>query len=182
MARYNVWLTFDRVQNPLRACHAEPHPNCIELCFAPQLRALFEQLNVYKCSGREVSLTFWLRNVLRATTAFTFSSTGTAKSAPDARCFLNFLTSKCASCHNGVQFFISHVASWLRTRRFSEPTCRGATNHWKNTAFRDFSTFSRTCIFFLFYWYLFSDPFSSDSFSSLTLLTTVDAPVHKFDC
>ena len=41
--------------------------------------------------------------------------------------------------------------SWLRTRRFSEPTFRpsGATNHWKNTVFRDFPTFSRICIFFL---------------------------------
>ena len=32
-----------------------------------------------------------------------------------------------------------------------EPTFRpsGATNHWKNIVFCDFSTFSRTCIFFL---------------------------------
>ena len=61
------------------------------------------------------------------------------------------LTSKCASRHNGVQFFISHLASWLRTRRFSEPTFRpsGASNHWKNSVFRDFPTFSRICIFFL---------------------------------
>ena len=36
----------------------------------------------------------------------------------------NILTWKCASRHN-------------------------ATNHWKNTAFRDFYTFPRTCIFFL---------------------------------
>ena len=66
-------------------------------------------------------------------------------------CALYILTSKCASRHNGVQFFISHLASWLRTRRFSEPTFRpsGATNHWKNTMFRDFPTFSRICIFFL---------------------------------
>ena len=64
-------------------------------------------------------------------------------------CVLYILTSKCASHHNGVQFFISHLASWLRTRRFSEPTFRpsGATNHWKNAVFRDFPTFS--CIFFL---------------------------------
>ena len=63
----------------------------------------------------------------------------------------NILTWKCASRHNGVQFFISHLASWLRTRRLSEPTFRpsGATNHWKNTVFRDFPTFSRTWIFFL---------------------------------
>ena len=60
---------------------------------------------------------------------------------------LYILTSKCASRHNSVQFFISH----LRTRRFSEPTLRPsrATNHWKNTVFRDFPTFSRICIFFL---------------------------------
>ena len=38
-----------------------------------------------------------------------------------------------------------------KIRRFSEPTFRpsGATNHWKNTVFRDFPTFSRICIFFL---------------------------------
>ena len=66
-------------------------------------------------------------------------------------CVLYILTCKCASRHNGVQFFISHLASWLRTRRFSEPTFRpsGATNHWKNTVFRDLPTFSRICVFFL---------------------------------
>ena len=66
-------------------------------------------------------------------------------------CVLYILTSKCASRHNGVHFFISHLASWLRTLRFSEPTFRPsqATNHWKNTAFRDFPTFSRICICFL---------------------------------
>ena len=39
----------------------------------------------------------------------------------------------------------------LRTRRFSEPTFRpsGGTNHLKNTMYRDFRTFSRTCAFFL---------------------------------
>ena len=70
-------------------------------------------------------------------------------------------TSKCASRHNGVQLFISHLARWLRTRRFSEPTFRpsGATNHWKNTVFRDFPTFSRTWIFFLLKLSLFWSPF-----------------------
>ena len=44
---------------------------------------------------------------------------------------LYILTCKCASRHNGVQFFISHLAGWLRTHRFSEPTFRpsGAPNH-----------------------------------------------------
>ena len=39
-------------------------------------------------------------------------------------CVLYILASECASRHNAVQFFISHLASWLRTRRFSEPTFR----------------------------------------------------------
>ena len=88
--------------------------------------------------------------MLCATTACTFLTSQLPKVVRD-RQFLTLLTSKCASRHNGVQLFISHLASWLRTRRFSEPTFRpsGAPNHWKNTVFRDFPTFSRICIFFL---------------------------------
>ena len=86
----------------------------------------------------------------RATTACTFSTSQLPKVVREW-CVLYILTSKCASHHNGVQFFISHLASWLRTRRFSEPTFRpsGVSNHWKNIVFRDFPTFSRICIFFL---------------------------------
>ena len=119
-----------------------------EMCFAPQRRALFRHLNFQKWSEPLVFCTFWLGNVLRATTACTFLTSQLPKVVRD-RQFLTLLTSKCASRHNGVQFFIAPVASWLRTRRFSEPTFRpsGATNHWKNTVFRDFPTFSRICIF-----------------------------------
>ena len=88
--------------------------------------------------------------MLRATTACTFSTSQLPKVVRQW-CVLYILTWKCASRHNGVQFFISHLASWLRTRRFSEPTFRpsGATNHWKNIVNRDFPTFSRISIFFL---------------------------------
>ena len=121
-----------------------------EMCFAPQWRALFRHRNFQKWSDNGVLCTFWLRNVLCATTACTFSTSQLPK-VVRSWCVLYILTSKCASRHNGVQFFISHLASWLRTRRFSEPTFRpsGAKNHWKNTVFRDFPTFSRICIFFL---------------------------------
>ena len=44
------------------------------MCFAPQRRALFRNLNAQKWSEHVVSLTFWLGNVLRATTACNFSS------------------------------------------------------------------------------------------------------------
>ena len=108
------------------------------------------RFNVQKWRVHVVFCTFWLRNMLRATTACTFSTSQLPKVLRGWG-VLYILTWKCASRHKGVQFFISPLASWLRTRRFSEPTFRpsGATNHWKNAVFRDFPTFSRTCIFFL---------------------------------
>ena len=117
---------------------------------APQRRALLRHLNFQKWSEPGVFCTFSLRNVLRATTACTFSTSQLPKVVRTPS-VLYILTWKCASRHNGVQFFISRLASWLRTRRFSEPTFRpsGAPNHWKNTVFRDFPTFPRICIFFL---------------------------------
>ena len=52
--------------------------------------------------------TFSLRNVLRATTACTFSTSQLPK-VVRTWCVLYILTWKCASRHNGVQFFISSV-------------------------------------------------------------------------
>ena len=120
----------------------------LEMCFAPQRRALFRHRNFQKWSDHGVFCTFWLGNVLRATTACTFSTSQLPKVVRTWG-VLCLLTWTCASRHNGVQFFIAPVASWLRARRFSEPTFRPswATNHWKNTVFRDFPTFSRICIF-----------------------------------
>ena len=120
------------------------------MCFVPQRRALFRHLNFQKWSDNGVVCTFWLRNVLRATTACTFSTSQLPKVVRTPQ-FLEHFTSKCASRHNGVQLFISHLPRCLRTRRFSEPTFQpsGATKQQKNTVFRDFPTFSRTCIFFL---------------------------------
>ena len=115
-----------------------------EMCFAPQRRAVFRHLNFQKWSDHGAFCAFSLG------TACTFSTSQLPKVVREW-CALYILTWGCASRHNGVQFFITHLASWLRTRRFSEPTFRpsGATNHWKNTVFRDFPTFSRICIFFL---------------------------------
>ena len=133
------------------------------------------------------------RNALRATTAYTFSTSQLPKVVRQW-CALYILTWKCASRHNGVhffdistskiaprprcfahfdlqmngvQFFISHLASWLRTRRFSEPTFwpSGATNHWKNSV-------SRLSYLFAHLHLLSSDSFSSDLLSSnLSLLS-----------
>ena len=95
--------------------------------------------------------------MLRATTACTFSTLQLLK-VFRTWCVLYILTWTCSLRHNGVQFFISHLASWFRSRRLS-----GATNHWKNTVFRDFPTFSRTWIFFLLILSLSSSLLFSDS-------------------
>ena len=104
------------------------------MCFVPQRGALFRHLSFQKCSEREVFFAFLLPNVLRATTACTFSTSQLPKVVREW-CALYIFTCKFASRHNRVHFFISHLASWLRTRRFSEVTFRpsGAPNHWKNT-------------------------------------------------
>ena len=80
----------------------------------------------------------------RFATACAFSTSQLPK-VVRAWCVLCVLTWKCASRLNGVQLFISHLTTWLRTRLFSEPTFRpsGATNHWKNTVNRDFPIFFR---------------------------------------
>ena len=97
-----------------------------------------------------------------------FLDISTSKSGPRPS---EFLISKRASRYNGVQFFISHVARWLRTSCFSKPIFRpsGATNHWENIVLHDFSTFLRACIFFLLnlsliFFLLFSALLFSDSF------------------
>ena len=125
----------------------------LEMCFAPPAACAFFDISTAKSGPHLVCFvhcTFWLRNLLRATTACTFSTSQLPK-VLRTWCVLYTLTWKCASRHNGVQFFISHLATWLRTRRFSEPIFRpsGATNHWKNIVSRDFATFWRTWTFFL---------------------------------
>ena len=153
------------------------------MCFAPQWRALFRYLNFQKCSEAEVLCTFWLRNALRATTAFTFSTSQLPKVLQTWAVF-SFFTCKCASRNNGVQLCISHLARWLRTRHFSEPTFRpsGATNHWKNTVFRDFPTFRAHASSF-FWLFLFSDLLSSALlfFDSSHLCFSICPYCRKFD-
>ena len=140
-----------------------------KMCLAPQRRALFQHRNFQKWSERGVFCTFWLGNLLRATTACTFSTSQLPKVVRSSS-VLSILTWKCASRHNGVHFFMSHLASWLRTRRFSEPTFRpsGATNHWKNTVNRDFPIFSRIYLFFLLILSLLTLPTSAFQLSILS--------------
>ncbi len=110
-----------------------------EICFAPQQPALFQQLNFQK----------WSKNGV----------------------FFNILTSnyasKCAFAEpdSFSRFWFRNVA----TRRFGEPTFRSfrAPKHWENKVFRDFSSFLRSCIFFLLTLSLFSASFFCLSLTAL---------------
>ena len=89
------------------------------MCFASQRRTLLRHLNFQKWSEHGLFCTFWLGNVLRATSACNFSSViWPAGSTPTA------------------------LASLL----FDPPEPQIIR---KNTGNRDSPTFSRTCLFFL---------------------------------
>ena len=159
----HVLLTFDKVHNPLHL------------------------------PRKTTSEHFWLRNVFRATTACTFSTSEPPKSGANMWCFVHFdlemrfactfstsqlpkvlrerqvftlLTWKCASRHNGVDFFdVSTSKSAPRPLVFNTfdlkmcfaPQWRArayfstlqSPKTLKKQMFRNFSTFPRTCIFFL---------------------------------
>ena len=72
-----------RVQNPLRLPHNDA-----------------STFNIQKWDDHVAFVAFWLRSVLRATTACTFSTS----ELPKVLRTLTLLTSKCASRHNGVHF------------------------------------------------------------------------------
>ena len=88
----------------------------LQMCFAPQRRALFRHLNFQKWSDHVVFCTFSLGNVLRATTACTFSTSKVVRPCG----VLYIFTWKCASRHNGVHFFdISTSKSGPRPSAFN---------------------------------------------------------------
>ena len=122
---------------------------------SPQGRAFFQHQNLQKWSKHVMFCTFSLPNVPFATGACIFSTSELTK-VVRTRHVLYIFTSACAFRHSGVQFFICLLSTYLRTRRFHRPTFWRTwhTNHWKNTAFRDFSNISRRCIFFLLTFWL----------------------------
>ena len=170
-------------QNDIWTPKSAPNPSVFytfdfEMCFAPQQRALFRHLNFQKCSEHAVFCTFWLGNVLRATTACTFSTSQLPK-VIRRWCVLYILTWTCASRHNGVQLFISHLTTWLRTHRFKRAyfsTLRSHKSLEKHSV-------SRLSYLFAHLHLLSSDSFSSLIFSlllfsSLTLPTSAVPSVH----
>ena len=171
------------------ACHAKPHLNIFstsksapnltifntfdfKMCFAPQWRVLFQQLNFQKCSGNGVPLPFGLPNVLPARAVCTFSTSQLPKVIRTWQ-FFTVLTSKRASCHNGVHFFNSSTSkSAPRTVCFllldlPEPQNLGKTQ-----------------CFATFFLYVHMHLLSFDSFSSLIffllLFSSLSLPTSSF--
>ena len=75
----------------------------LQICFAPQRRAIFEHRNFQNGSAHVVFCAFRLTNMLRATAACHFWTSERPKWVRD-RGVLCILTCKCASRHSGVQF------------------------------------------------------------------------------
>ena len=161
---FDIWTSKSA---PKLTCFVHFH---FPMRFSPQRRTIFRHLNFKKCSETDVFCTCSLPNVLFTTAACNFSTSELQKSAPSTSCFVHFhvqtselpkvlrhrqfssiFTSKCGFRHSGVQFLMSSLGTYLRTRRFNRPTFRRTrhTNHWKNTAFRDFSNICLGCLFFL---------------------------------
>ena len=85
-----------------------------------------------------------------------FSTSQLPKVVRGLRCFVHFDLDMCFAPQRRA-IFISPLASWLRTRRFSEATFRPsrATNHWKTQCFATFLPFlaSASSFFLLFLFY-----------------------------
>ena len=116
-----------------------------------------QRFNVQKWR-EHVVLAFWLRNVLRATTACTFSTSELPKVLWMWGAF-SFFTCKCASRHSSVQFFIFHLPKWMAKDPLLErsyfSTLRSHKSLEKHSESRLFGLFPHLQLL------------SSDSFSSL---------------
>ena len=84
------------------------------MCFAPQRRALFRHLNLQKWSERGVFCTFWLGNVLRATTACTFSTSQLPKVVRDAGVFCTFWLGNVLRATTACTFSTSQLPKVVR--------------------------------------------------------------------
>ena len=195
----HVLVTFDQVDNPLRL----PRETASE---PPKIVRTWCALHIltWKCASRHNGVHFFdiltsksgpelvcFVHLVRTWCAFYiltwkcasrhngvhFFDIPTSKSAPRPRCFVHFDLQMCFAPQRRA---IVHLSSGQLAPHppLSEPTFRpsGATNHWKNTVFRDFPTFSRICTFFLL---TFSSTLLSSNLSLLSASSLLCFPsVH----
>ena len=108
-------LTFDTQSlaparhNGIWTSKSGPYPSVfytfdLEMCFAPQRRALFRHLNFQTCSELVSFFTFNFEICFAPQRCALFRHRNFQKCSETVS-FLTLLTSKCASRHNGVHFF-----------------------------------------------------------------------------
>ena len=142
------------------------------MCFAPQRRALFRHLNFQKWSKPGVLCTFWLQNVLCATTACTFRQRSCKKCSEPVIFFYTFGLEMCFAPQRGASFHLSSGQLAPHPPLFDplEPQIIRKTH-----CFATFLPFRAPGSSF-FWGFLFFDFLSSSllfSFSSLTLPISV---------
>ena len=86
-----------------------------KMCFAPQRRALFRHHNFQKWSGPGVFCTFWLGNVLRATTACSFSTSQLPKVLRSWGVFCTFWLGNVLRATTACTFLTSQLPKVLRS-------------------------------------------------------------------
>ena len=79
----------------------------LEMCFAPQRRALFRHRNFQKCSGAEVFCTFLTSKCASRHNGVHFFDIATSKSAPALRCFVHFDLEMCFAPQRRALFHLS---------------------------------------------------------------------------
>ena len=131
------------------------------MCFQPQWCALFEHLATTKSDLKLVCFARFDFKICFTPRPGAFFEHLNFQKCSEPAVVVHILTSKCASRHNGVQFVISRLTKWLRTRRFREPSfwTSGTSQHVKNKekhgVWRPFYLFARLDL--LVSAFLFSD-------------------------
>ena len=124
-AAYHFWTS--DVQKVVRTCGVFAHFD-LQMCFAPQRRAILPDRNFQNWSAIVVFCAFWLANVLRATAECNFSTSELQKVLRH-RQFFSIFTSKCASRRSGVPFFR------IATSKMA-PTVRCFVHFWLTNVLR----------------------------------------------
>ena len=119
--------------------------------FAPQRRALFSTSQLPKVVRTWCVLYILTWKCASRHNGVHFFDIATSKSGPTLVCFVHFDFQMCFAPQPACTFSSRIWPAGSAPAALARPTFRpsGAPNHWKNTVFRDFPTFSRICLFFL---------------------------------
>ena len=158
------------------------------MCFALQRRALFRHLNFQKWSENGVFCTFWLGNLLRATTVCTFSTSQLPK-VLRTKVFLAFsLANYFKKCFEREVFLAFSLANVLR----ATTACNFSSLIWSAgsaqracfSTLRSHKTWEKYSVLRLSYLFVHLDLLSSETFSFviffLLLFSSLTLPISSF--